>query len=75
MLAAAGVTDPHDLVIWYWDEDAEPEACWVALPTVVDEAAGGKVERDQPRYPRGFAIGPATGITSPAGVGLCMRPV
>lgn len=40
MLAAAGVTDPHDLVIWYWDEDADPEACWVALPTVVDEAAG-----------------------------------
>jgi len=39
MLAAAGVTDPHDLVIWYWDEDAEP-ACWVALPTVVDEATG-----------------------------------
>jgi hypothetical protein len=40
MLAAAGVTDPRDIVIWYWDEDAEPGACWVALPTVVDEAAG-----------------------------------
>jgi parallel beta-helix repeat protein len=40
MLAAAGVTDPHDLVIWYWDEDAEPAACWVALPTVVGEVAG-----------------------------------
>jgi len=39
MLAAAGVTDPRDLVIWYWDADAEP-ACWVALPTVVDEATG-----------------------------------
>ncbi len=38
MLAAAGVTDPHDLRIWYWDVDAEPP-CWVALPTTVDETA------------------------------------
>lgn len=38
-LAAAGVTDPSDLRIWYWDVDAEPP-CWVALPTVYDPVAG-----------------------------------
>jgi len=38
-LAQAGITDPALLRIWYWDLSAEPP-CWVALPTVVDEAAG-----------------------------------
>ena len=38
-LAEAGVSDPSLLRLWYWDLRAEPP-CWVALPTVVDEAAG-----------------------------------
>ncbi len=38
-LAAAGVSNPSDLRIWYWDPDAKPP-CWVALPTVYDPATG-----------------------------------
>lgn len=38
-LAAAGITDPSQLRIWYWDTTAAPP-CWVALPTIVDLVAG-----------------------------------
>lgn len=37
-LAKAGVTDPSQLRIWYWDTEVDPP-CWVCLRSVVDPVA------------------------------------